>query len=76
MSKEQLTEKVKSDMNVELQKRAVNAGLTLTIKSFDLLHKGGNEYTGILKTQEGETEYTYTVNVTTDGESVMWKIAE
>lgn len=76
VSKDQLASKVRSDINVELQKRASSAGISLTINSFDLLHKGGKEYSGILKTTEGGQEYTYQVDVTVDGDSYMWKIVE
>ncbi|WP_294961772.1 hypothetical protein [uncultured Flavobacterium sp.] len=74
VSKEQLTSKVRNDINVELQKRATTTGITLTINSFDLLHKKDKEYSGILKTTEGGQEYTYQVDVTVDGDSYMWKI--
>ncbi|MEO8240335.1 MAG: hypothetical protein ABI576_19680 [Flavobacterium sp.] len=76
VSKDQLTAKVRNDINVELQKRASNNGLSLIINSFDLLHKGDKEYSGILKTTEGGQEYTYQVDVTVDGDSYMWKIVE
>jgi hypothetical protein len=74
VSKEKLASKVRSDINVELQKGASRAGINLTINSFDLLHKGGKEYSGILKTTEGGDEFTYQVDVTVDGDSYMWKI--
>lgn len=76
ISKDKLTSEVRSDINLELQKRASSAGISLTINSFDLLHKGGKEYSGILKTEEGGQEYTYQVDVTVDGDSYMWKIIE
>ena len=76
VSKNQLTSKVRHDINVELQKRASNAGINLTINSFGLIHKMGNEYSGILKTTEGGEEYIYQVDVTVDGDSYMWKIVE
>ncbi len=76
VSKEKLVEKVKSDINSEFSKRASAHGINYTIKSFDLIHKGGKEYSGILKTSEDGEEYTYEVSVTTDGDSYMWKIIE
>lgn len=76
VSKEKLAEKVKSDINSELSKRASSYGVSFSIKSFDLIHKGGKEYSGILKTDEGGEEYTYEVNVTVDGDSYMWKIVD
>ena len=76
ISKEKLASKVKSDINTELQKRASSIGMSLSIISFDLLHKGGKEYSGILKTNEGGEEYVYQVDVTVDGDSYMWKIVD
>jgi hypothetical protein len=76
VSKDQLTSKVRSDINVELQKRASSSGISLSINSFNLLHKGGKEYSGILKTTEDGQEYTYQVDVTVDGDSYIWKIVD
>lgn len=76
VSKDQLASKVRNDINVELQKRASSNGTSFSITSFDLLHKEGKEYSGILKTKEGGQEYTYQVDVTVDGDSYMWKIVE
>ena len=76
VSKEALASKVKNDMNVELQKRASESGISLSITSFILLHKSGKEYSGILRTTEGGQEYTYQVDVTVDGDAYMWKIVE
>ena len=75
-SKDQLASKVRSDIEVEFQKRASSDGINFSINSFDLLHKGGKEYSGILKTTEDGQEYTYQVDVTVDGDSYMWKIVE
>jgi len=76
ISKEELIAKVRSDMNKEFQKRASIAGISVNIVSFDLLHKAGKEYSGILKTSEDEEEFTYQVDVTVDGDSYIWKIVE
>ncbi|SEA56412.1 hypothetical protein SAMN05443667_105265 [Flavobacterium gillisiae] len=75
-SKDKLVSKVRSDINVELQKRASSNGISLSINSFDLMHKNGKEYSGVLKTIEGGQEYTYQVDVTADEHSYMWKIVE
>lgn len=76
VSKDELVSKVRNDLNVELQKRASSNGINLSIISFDLIHKEGKEYSGILKTTEGGVEYSYQVDVTTDGDSYIWKIVE
>ena len=69
---------VRRDIYVDFQKRASSAGITCTINSFDLLHKGGQEYSGILKTIEGDEEYTYQVAVTLDSisDNIKWEIVE
>ncbi|MEY5130583.1 MAG: hypothetical protein RL734_650 [Bacteroidota bacterium] len=76
VSKDDLTSQVRNDLNVELQKRASDAGVSLTINSFGLVHKGGKEYSGILQTTEDGEEHNYQVDVTVDGDSYMWKIVE
>jgi hypothetical protein len=76
VSKNELESRVKSDINVEFSKRAAEANASYTINSFILVHKGGNEYNGILQTTEDGEEFTYEVNVTTDGDSYLWKIVD
>ena len=76
VSKKELESRVKSDINVEFSKRAAEANASYTINSFILVHKGGNEYNGILQTTEDGEEFTYEVNVTTDGDSYLWKIVD
>jgi acetylglutamate kinase len=76
VSKNELESRVKSDINLEFSKRATEANKSYTINSFVLVHKGGNEYNGILQTTEDGEEFTYEVNVTTDGDSYLWKIVE
>lgn len=68
--------KVRTDINSELQKRASEYDVTIEINSFDLVHKGGKEYSGILKTMEDGDEYTYQVDVTVDGDAYMWRIID
>ena len=76
VSKEALADKVKNDIDVEFSKRATESGITYTIDNLDLVHKSGNEYSGILKTTEDGAEFTYQVDVTVDGDTYMWKIVE
>ena len=76
VSKNELASRVESDINLEFSKRATEANKLYTINSFVLVHKGGNEYNGILQTTEEGEEFTYEVNVTTDGDSYLWKIIE
>ncbi|MBM3804973.1 MAG: hypothetical protein FJW26_22055 [Acidimicrobiia bacterium] len=49
---------------------------TARITSFKLVHKGGQQYRGLLEaTKDGES-VTLGVDVTYDGESFMWEIAD
>jgi hypothetical protein len=72
LSTEQLAEEVKKDMSAsaEFKERGI------TVQEFTLVHKGGNEYNGLLKTKEPNGEFTYTVDVVYDGESFTWKVLE
>ena len=76
VSKEAFASKVKNDIDVEFSKRSTESGIKYSIDSFDLVHKSGNEYSGILKTTEDGVEFTYQVDVTVDGDSYLWKIVE
>ena len=44
------------------------------LKSFILVHKSDNEYSGVLETIEYGEEYSYTVSVIYDGEYFSWEI--
>lgn len=44
------------------------------IISFKLTHVNGNEYIGILETIENNQNYSYTVNVISDGKTFIWEI--
>ena len=46
----------------------------IKITSFNLSHKGGNEYKGILKTREPHGEFVYSVEVIYDGKMFTWEI--
>jgi hypothetical protein len=50
-------------------------GVTFKVEDdLTLVHKGGNEYTGLMTVSiDGETE-KISVNVVSDGESTIWKI--
>jgi hypothetical protein len=76
VSKEKLTAQIRSEIDIELAKTAAANDISYTILSFDLIHKSGNEYSGILKTIENSEEFTYQVDVTVDGDSYMWRIVQ
>ena len=44
------------------------------LKSFILVHKSDNEYSGVLETIEYGEKYSYTVSVVYDGEYFSWEI--
>ncbi len=67
-STEDLAEEVKSDMEERFE------GERIEIESLILTHKGGNEYKGVLETQEPYGEFTYSVDVIYDGQSFSWEI--
>ena len=49
---------------------------TASITSFTLIHKGGTQYRGLLEaTQDGES-VTLGVDVTYDGENMIWEISQ
>lgn len=69
ISTEDLTNEVRSSIEEQLK------GEDITVKSFLLTHKGGNEYRGILETKEPNGNFTYAVDVVFDGRAFTWEIA-
>jgi hypothetical protein len=73
LSTDELAEEVKISMQETWQKEGVSG---IKIESFLLTHKVGNEYLGILETNEDSEKFKYTVNVIYDGENMTWEIIE
>ena len=46
---------------------------SIQIKGFTLVHENGSKYNGLLTAQTGNTTKTIAVDVTYDGENMMWK---
>ena len=46
----------------------------VTINSFSLIHKSGNEYEGLLEVSQSGSTLTLPVDVTLDGKQFMWKL--
>ena len=67
-STDELTEQVKQSMEEKFKTSGVS------ISSFILTKKGGNEYTGILETKEPNGNFTYNVEVVSDGKSFTWNV--
>lgn len=72
LTTEELTEEVKKNMNESefFQKNDIK------VVDLKLVHKAGNEYTGILKTKEPGGEFSYDVEVLYDGSTYKWEIKE
>jgi hypothetical protein len=66
-SKDEITKKVRSAMEEKFKGRGI------TIKSFGLAKKSGNEYSGVLETSELYGNFTYSVEVVDDGENIKWE---
>jgi len=73
LSTNELAEEVKISMQ-ETWKEEGDSGIE--IESFLLTHKGGNEYWGILETNEEGEKFKYAVSVVCDGENFTWEIVE
>lgn len=73
LSTNELAEEVKTSMQETWKKEGVTG---IKIESFLLTHKGGNEYSGILETNEEGEKFKYTVEVIYDGENMQWEIIE
>ena len=70
------TEELAKEVQANIEEKWVSEAEweTVVIHSFTLVHKGEQQYRGILEaSQNGET-VTLGVDVTYDGESFMWKI--
>ena len=70
LSTEDLAEQVQISIEETYEKKELNVNIT----SFELTHKGGNEYVGVMNTSEEYGEFTYKVEVTYDGEAIMWEV--
>lgn len=72
-STEDLAEEVRSNMAETFAQDATTRHIK--IKDFTLIHEDGKKYKGLLKTSENGTEFTYSVDVTYDGSSFIWQVA-
>ena len=69
-STEELTEQVKQSMTEKFQPEGIS------ITNLILTKKSDYEYSGILETKEPNGSFTYSVDVTSDGDSFNWKIVQ
>ena len=61
----QSTEDLTKDVRASMESKFASTGVT--IKSLVLTKKAGNEYVGVLETQEPNGAFTYSVEVISDG---------
>ena len=74
MSTDDLTKEVQAHIEEKWASEPESASILIT--SFTLVHKGGQQYRGLLEaTQDGE-KVTLGVDVIYDGKSFMWEIAQ
>lgn len=73
MSTSDIAEEVKISMVETWEKEGITG---VTIESLILTHKSGNEYSGILETNEDGEAFKYTVEVIYDGENLKWEVVE
>lgn len=73
VSTEDLAEEVKASIE---ETYSSNGYSGVAIESVMLTHKGGNEYTGIVKTLEEGVPFQYTVEVIYDGNYIKWEIKD
>ncbi len=67
-STEQLTRDVRASMEEKFKPKGI------LIKSLILTKKAGNEYVGVLETQEPNGTFTYKVEVISDGKNMTWQV--
>ena len=68
------TEDLTKDVRASMESKFTPKGIT--VKSLVLTKKGGNEYAGVLETQEPNGAFTYTVEVISDGKTMTWKVKQ
>ena len=73
-SKEQIGETVKSSMQDKFNSDPQFINWHLTVTSVQVLSKGGNQYEGIAKITHEGTSHDVPVQITADGNNVMWQV--
>lgn len=58
----------------DIQNKLESQGENIEAQSLSITHISGNEYIGVLKTVENGQYFSYTVNITYDGNSYVWEI--
>jgi hypothetical protein len=68
------TEDLSKEVVKSMEKTFKDQGGNVAVKSLVLTKKAGNEYAGVLETQEPNGKFTYSVEVIFDGTNMTWKI--
>lgn len=67
VSTEQLTRDVRASMEAKFTPKGIK------VRSLVITKKGGNEYSGVLETQEPNGTFTYAVDIVSDGKNITWQ---
>lgn len=73
MSKEEISQTVKTSMQSKFNTDPQFKNLHFTVTDVQVLSKGGNLYTGIAKVSYKEFLHDVAVDITVDGNQVMWQ---
>ena len=74
MSKEKISQAVKTSMQSKFDTDLQFKSWHLTVADVQVLSKGGNLYTGIAKISFENSPHDVAVDITVDGDQVMWKV--
>ena len=72
LSTNELAEEVETLIREEMKERGVDGDIEII--SFMLIHKEGNEYSGVIKIKEEGEIFTSNVDVIYDGKNIKWEI--
>lgn len=70
------TNDLATEVQLSMEETFANENLEIEITSLQLVHKQGNEYSGILETMEDGEKFTYSVEVISDGDTFKWEIID
>ncbi len=67
-------EQLRNDVLKSIEDKIASEGGGMEIVSFTLTHVNGNEYVGVLETLENGEDFSYPVNVISDGKTFVWEV--
>jgi TonB family protein len=74
MSKEEISRAVKTSMQSKFDTDPQFKSWHLTVTDVQVLSKGGNLYAGIARISHEDSPHDVAVDITVDGDQVMWKV--